>query len=389
MIAWRLDGQLCLLGPKYLLQSIEMKNLVIRADASSEMGTGHVMRCLTLANALRERGAAVFFVCREHDGHLCDLIEEQGFTVSRLPQPKAGYQPEGTPTHAAYLGGSWQEDAELTARAISKLDTKPDWLVVDHYALDERWERALRPSVGNIMVIDDLADRSHDCNVLLDDAYHENLECRYDGLIPDQCDKLLGSSYTLLRKEFADARRMDRRRDGVIRRVLVSLGGSDPANFTLEVIQAIRALNRPSLEIDIVVGTSHPSFADIERVCQAEANFHLHSQSTNMAQLMAAADLAISAGGFTSYELAYMGVPCLLLPISKAQDRLADGIVQHGAAMNLGLAETFPYKQLIEGFHELDRSPIRCLEMSRNGQQLVDGLGVQRVAYVLMDKFSP
>jgi UDP-2,4-diacetamido-2,4,6-trideoxy-beta-L-altropyranose hydrolase len=359
-----------------------MKNLVIRADASSRMGIGHVMRCLTLANALHERGVAVLFVCREHDGHLCNLIEKQGFTVSRLPR-KAGYRPEGTHARTACLGASWQEDSELTAKEISKLNSKPDWLVIDHYMLDERWERALRPSVGSIMVMDDLADRNHDCDVLLDDGYYDNFECRYDGLVPEKCERLLGPRYMLLRKEFADARRMHRHRDGVIRRVLVSLGGSDPANYTLEVIQAIRTLNRPSLEIDIVVGTSYPSFAEIERVCQAEANFHLHSQLTNMAQLMAASDIAVSAGGFTSYELAYMGVPSLLLPISKAQDKLADGIVKHGAAINLGLTEIFPFEQLLEGFHEVDRSPTRCLEMSRNGQQLVDGLGVQRVGYVL------
>jgi len=362
-----------------------MKHLMIRADASSQIGTGHVMRCLTLASELRERGGAVFFVCREHDGHLCSLIEEQGFTVSRLPQLKSGYQPEGTPAHAAWLGASWQEDAELTERALSKLDAKPDWLIVDHYALDERWEQALRPFVGNVMVIDDLADRSHNCSVLLDESYYDNYEIRYDGLIPENCEKLLGSAYTLLRKEFVDARRSLRFRDGFIKRVLVTLGGSDPG-YTLEAIQAIRRLNRPGLDIDIVVGKSNLNLADIKRVCQVVTNFHCHSESINMAQLMAEADLAVSAGGFTSYELAYMGVPLLLLPISKAQDELVEGLVKHGAAINLGLAETFPDQKLIEGFRELDGSPSRCLEMSRNGQLLVDGLGVQRVAHVLMGK---
>jgi UDP-2,4-diacetamido-2,4,6-trideoxy-beta-L-altropyranose hydrolase len=337
------------------------------------MGTGHVMRCLTLAAALRERGAAISFVCRQHDRHLCNLIEEQGFNVIRLPRL------------ASCPGASWQEDAELTARAVSALDSKPDWLVVDHYALDERWERALRPSVGRVMVIDDLANRRHDCDVLLDEGYYQHFETRYDGLIPGTCATLLGPRYTPIRKEFTDARRADRHRDGVIRQVLVSLGGSDPENHTSEVIRVFRTLDRPQLAIDIVVGKSNPNLADITRVCQAEPHFRCHSESTSMAQLMLSADLAVSAGGFTTYELAYMGVPTLLLPLSKAQETLAEGLVEHGAAINLGLTDTFPDGHLLDGFHELDGSPGRCLEMSRHGQQLVDGLGAQRVADFLLN----
>jgi UDP-2,4-diacetamido-2,4,6-trideoxy-beta-L-altropyranose hydrolase len=124
-----------------------MHTVVIRTDASSTIGSGQVMRCLTLAAALRTREMTVRFVSREHEGHLCDLIEERGFTVARLPRPKSGTTVENTPSHASWLGETWKNDAEQTRVAIEQLGHKADWLVVDHYGLDERWEQALRPAV--------------------------------------------------------------------------------------------------------------------------------------------------------------------------------------------------------------------------------------------------
>ena len=153
--------------------------MIVRTDASTTIGHGHVMRCLTLASALRERGANVSFVCRNHDGHLCDLIEERGFVVSRLPAPKAGLQAEDAPTHEAWLGSSEQEDAEQTRAVIEASGATPDWLVVDHYAIGWHWESAVRTSVGQIMVIDDLADRLHDRDVLLDQNIVPQMLARY------------------------------------------------------------------------------------------------------------------------------------------------------------------------------------------------------------------
>ena len=131
-------------------------NVVFRTDASLTIGTGHVMRCLTLANALRDRGADVSFVCREHEGHLCELITSEGFSVSRLPVSSMVEGETSTLAHAAWLGASWQEDAEKTREVIEFLAVAPDWLIVDHYGLDKQWEKELQSSVKNIFVIDDV-----------------------------------------------------------------------------------------------------------------------------------------------------------------------------------------------------------------------------------------
>jgi spore coat polysaccharide biosynthesis predicted glycosyltransferase SpsG len=170
---------------------------------------------------LRERGAAVFFICREHDGHLCDLIEERGFAVSRLPASKAGlFQAENTPAQAAWLGASWQEDAEQTRVAIEASGAKPDWLVVDHYAIDQRWERTLRTSAWRIMSIDDLADRAHDCDLLLDQNLVAQMYTRYRSKVPAACGLLLGPEYALLQTSYAELYDRVPPREGPIRRIV-------------------------------------------------------------------------------------------------------------------------------------------------------------------------
>ena len=181
------------------------------------------MRCLVLADAIRHQGGDAVFVCREHDGHLCDLIEELGFAVSRLPAPKAEYQANNTLRNAAWLGVPWQEDAEQTRVAIEPEGGNPDWLVVDHYALDERWESALRASVGRIMVIDDLADRRHNCELLLDQNLVAQMHTRYADKVPTACGMLLGPEYALLQPIYAELHDRIPPRGGPVRRIFIFL----------------------------------------------------------------------------------------------------------------------------------------------------------------------
>ncbi|MFH1884106.1 MAG: UDP-2,4-diacetamido-2,4,6-trideoxy-beta-L-altropyranose hydrolase, partial [Planctomycetota bacterium] len=227
---------------------------IIRADASGQIGTGHVMRCLTLADELRGRGAEVIFVCREFAGNLCGYIEEKGYIVHRLPVSNdQEHDFESNLKHASWLGADWQTDARQVEEVFKDLDTHLDWLVVDHYALDEKWEGYLRPYVKKIMVIDDLADRAHDCDLLMDQNFHENLESRYDGLVPPGCIKLLGPKYAALRPEFREVRKNLRKRDGHVKRIMIFFGGSDPTNETAKTLEAMYMLNRPDVAVDVVV----------------------------------------------------------------------------------------------------------------------------------------
>lgn len=270
--------------------------VVFRVDASLTVGHGHSIRCLTLASALRDRGAAVFFVCREHDGNLCELIEGQRFSVSRLPAPEAGTQCEDVLAHAAWLGATWQEDVEQTRVVIAALGVKPDWLVVDHYAADHRWEGALRRLVGRVMVIDDIADRQHDCDILLDQNLYADMDTRYTGKVPAHCRLLLGPRYALLREKFRQLREQVTPRTGPVTRVLVFFGGVDAGNCTARAIEALAHIGGYDLHVDVVIGAQHPCREQIETE-SAQYGFTCHVQTARMAELMAAADLAIGAGG--------------------------------------------------------------------------------------------
>lgn len=224
-------------------------HVVFRTDASLTIGTGHVTRCLTLAKALRESGAQTLFICREHEGHLCNHIEEQGFAVHRLPSPRKGFVPDDVSAHAAWLGATWQEDADSTVAAITSLQMKPEWLIVDHYGIDQRWEERLRPLVNRIMVIDDLADRHHDCDILLDQNLVPDLEIRYDSLIPEGCTRLLGPDYALLQPIYAELHDRIPPREGPIRRTLISFGGADSDNLTGRALEAVISLKRQYIDV--------------------------------------------------------------------------------------------------------------------------------------------
>jgi UDP-2,4-diacetamido-2,4,6-trideoxy-beta-L-altropyranose hydrolase len=194
--------------------------VAIRTDASSDIGTGHVMRCLALAEELKDKTAEVLFICREMPGHLADYIKEKGFLVSLLQSSENReilITDIGALPHANWLGTTWEQDTQETYQILNK---KPfwDWLIVDHYALDVRWDKSQRSFVNNIMVIDDLADRQHDCDILLDQNLYEGMELRYQELVPGTCKQLIGPKYALLRREFRKTRLRRRERDGSVAR---------------------------------------------------------------------------------------------------------------------------------------------------------------------------
>ncbi len=189
-------------------------NIVFRTDASINIGTGHVMRCLTLADELRLKCTDINFICREEPGNLVRYIENRGYKVHQLPGEI-----------------DIETDRKLTNKILSKCETKSDWLIIDHYDIDISYESPFREHVKMIMVIDDLANREHDCDLLLYQNYSQN-EGRYNGLVPEDCIHLLGPEYAILRPQFQKARGNLRKRDGGVNRILVFMGGADSKNIT-------------------------------------------------------------------------------------------------------------------------------------------------------------
>jgi UDP-2,4-diacetamido-2,4,6-trideoxy-beta-L-altropyranose hydrolase len=348
--------------------------IAFRVDASLQIGTGHFMRCLTLANALKQRGARVRFVSRHMPEYLREMLAANGHEFVLL---------EGNPTevasgdipHAHWLGTSQEVDAQSSIKALS--DQTWDWLVVDHYALDSRWESVLRNAARHILVIDDIADRQHDCNLLLDQNLYEDMATRYAGKVPPDCQLLLGPRYALLRDEFRRMREGIKPRAGEGRRVLVFLGGMDAENYTGTVIDALANADLADLHVDVVIGSRHPCRDSIEAKC-VQHGFSCHVQTHRMAELMAEADLAIGAGGSATWERCCLGLPTLTICVADNQRNQIAGAASEGLvyAPDLGPELATGLQRHIEAL--MENGYLRTA-ISRNGMRGVDGWGVLRV----------
>jgi UDP-2,4-diacetamido-2,4,6-trideoxy-beta-L-altropyranose hydrolase len=232
------------------------------------------------------------------------------------------------------LGADWTIDAEQTQIGIGA--RLVDWLIVDHYAIDARWERTLRPLCRKLMVIDDLADRVHDCDLLLDQNYYRNQNQRYVGLLTEQCRTLLGPGYVLLRPQFAETKKMYKERDGIVRRILVFFGGSDPTNLTGTVLSALQQLNKLEISVDVVVGLTNPNQKEIRALCDNLPNVNLYCNVSNMAALILKADLGIGAGGSAMWERCFLGLPTITVVSAENQLHTTEDVADIGAIEYLG-----------------------------------------------------
>lgn len=340
------------------------------------------MRCLTLAESLREKGASVQFVCRLHEGHLCELIEERGFKVTRLRAAKTTIRTEAHLAHSAWLGASWQDDAEQTCAGIGAMGIKPDWLIVDHYALDEQWEQSLRPFVDRVFAIDDLADRKHDCDVLLDQNLVENIQARYNKKVSRYCTLLLGPQYALLQRIYADLRDRIPPREGPIKRILIFFGGADERNLTGLALQALINLNRPDIKADVVFRGDSYHADNIRKQAEGRANVHLHSNLPSLASLVAQADLALGASGATSWERLCLGLPTLVVTLAENQKPIAECLHRRKLAHWLGHVDEVSVGQLEQVLAERIEQGIDIVD-SLNCRATVDGRGAERVRSVI------
>jgi UDP-2,4-diacetamido-2,4,6-trideoxy-beta-L-altropyranose hydrolase len=360
------------------MDSNKKAQVIFRCDASLEIGTGHVMRCLTLANALRLQGSVCRFVCKEFSGNLKNRIQQDGFEVVFLPPALAeidkGQKESNLPKHFPWLGGSWQDDAEQTIAAIGS--NKPSWLIVDHYGIDIRWEKVLRPHVEKIMVIDDLADREHDCDLLLDQNLVANIDQRYEGLLPEKSVRLLGPKYAILQPEYAELRKKAKVREGTVNRILIYFGGADIDNLSGMALEAFGSLQLNNILVDVVINPKSPHAEALKNQTKREKNITCHENLPSLAPLMINADLSIGAGGATSWERCCLGLPSIVVPISHNQIELTKYLSKINA-----IATLIPCKNEMEkNFRFFISSRSKKLKsMSLKSFSLVDGLGTNRL----------
>lgn len=315
--------------------------IAFRVDASATIGTGHVMRCLTLADTLMQQGASCRFISRHLPNYLQVLIESKGHQSIRVSDGSTAETSDELP-HAHFLGTSQAQDAEQTRAALKNL--KPAWLVIDHYAIDYRWESSLRPFTDKLMVIDDLADRDHDCDLLVDQNLYPDMDRRYREKIPKMAEALLGAKYAILRQEFSEARKRAQVRTGQARRILIFFGGMDTANYTLPVLRAIKSSQLKALKVDVVIGAEHPTRESISNICQ-DQGYRCHIQTKKMAELLLQADLAIGAGGSTSWERCCLGLPSLAYIVAPNQEALT-GHADSLGILKVGRADIHDFKAL-------------------------------------------
>ena len=344
-----------------------------RVDASAQIGTGHLMRCLTLADALRKSGAEVRFVSRHMPEHLRTMVREGGHEFTLLHRGEDNATDDRLP-HARWLGTSQAIDAQDTVQALS--DLQWDWLVVDHYALDAQWERALYGTAKRILVIDDLADRLHDCDLLLDQNFYSDTDARYVDKVPTRCKLLLGPRYALLREEFRRLHTEVRARSGPVRSVLVCFGGVDAENHTARSIEALAGIGSGDLQVQVVIGAQHPARAEIQALC-ARYGYACHVQTARMAELIVAADMAVGAGGAATWERCCLGLPTLTLCLADNQRKLIEDSARSG--LLYALAHGCDQSGLRRHIQSLIENPGLRELISRNGIDTVDGRGTLRV----------
>ena len=298
--------------------------VIFRVDASLQIGSGHVMRCLTLAEVLRENGAKVKFICREHGGNLIKKIKEKNFQVIEL---EVSNNTDGKLKHASWLGSTQQQDA-LDCIEILKLE-KTEWIIIDHYAIDKQWQNLVRSYCKNLMVIDDLADRKHLCDILLDQTYGRDKR-EYESLVPKSCKMLLGSQYALLRPEFAKWRpySLDRRSKPEFKHLLINMGGVDVDNVTGQVLDELKPCNLPSdINITVVMGGAAPHVESViikasALPCKTEVKINVD----NMAEIMANSDISIGASGATTWERCCLGLPTIQIITAYNQGLIANNL---------------------------------------------------------------
>lgn len=337
--------------------------IAIRADASLTIGSGHIARCLTLASKLRDLGAHLTFLCQSGEGSLLDLVRASNFSAISL-----GYNENVVEA----------EDAEL---CLKVLGSKVDCVIVDHYQLGKSWENLMHQATGAIMVIEDQAIREHSCEILLDqNASGDDLN-PYCNLVPASCHCLLGTHFVLLRDEFKVARQALKPSSGSISRVLISFGGSDPLNLTEKALRGVMGLNE-SFCGDVVIGQGNPHQVTFEKLCQqSRGKWQLHVQTTQMAQLMQKADLAIGAGGTTHWERCLLGLPALIVTVADNQVKTTRLLSDQGACLWLGDGRSFQSAKLKSSLQQLIDKPQLLEQMAQNAYNVVpDAGGAERVA---------
>lgn len=352
--------------------------VAIRVDSSTEVGSGHLMRCLALARALKDSSVDSAFVMRDHKGNLNHRVVEAGFSLRSLPLNVCE-----DPSFLPRLGTEANTDALETLDFLN--DYNPDWLVVDHYSIGAAWERTIRVAGVPILVIDDLANRNHDCDALLDQNFPPDDPCRYKNLVPSGCLRFLGPRYVLLNPKFSSERRrlIDNPRP-TRDDILVSFGSTN--NLNLAEI-TYEALKHPSLQrhrVNLVLGADHDNYDAVRRLFSNRPNTRLFGPQPDLVSLMSSAQLSIGAGGSTIWERRCLGLRSVVVSIASNQEPLCRMLSDLGMINYVGTLETISSTMVAVACEAELRQPPPDIMSESNSPYDVDGDGAKRIAQFMI-----
>ena len=332
--------------------------LYVRADADRKQGIGHIMRCLALGQAWQDQKGTLTFISHCESERLKQRIQGEACNYISLetmhPEPA---------------------DLESVLSMLNKkADKHKDWVVLDGYHFTPDYQKAICEADMRLLVIDDMnhLPRYHADIILNQNSHAQELtyNCDEDTIL------LLGTSYVFLRREFIKYRNIKRMIPKYARKILLSFGGADSDNVTLKVVQALRLLCELQMDITIVVGPAYAYKDILDDVLNSSGlTYHLLINPPNMVELMAAADLAITAGGGTYWELAFMGVPCLMFILAENQQPVAEELAKLEMVSNLGWYHLLSNAEIATAIHSLALSEAARKNMSRQGQSLISGEG--------------
>lgn len=310
--------------------------IAFRTDASDQIGTGHFMRCITLADKLKKHSVKIRFISRDLPQHLIEMLNSKDFEYTPLKKIITKELIDELP-HARWLGTSQIIDAQETIQSLT--NNIWDWMVVDHYALDERWENIIIKSVKQLMVIDDLANRNHNCDILLDQNLNRS-EADYKQLVPKKCDLFVGVRYALVREEFWSLRNKKKTPNTTLKKnILVFFSGADINNYTGRTLEILSTREFSGINVDVIIGANNKFSEEIKLKC-SNFKFHCHIQTKNMAEFMHKADLFIGGGGGSINERIVMKLPSVAIAVSSNQIEPLEKLSDTGSCIYLGPGES-------------------------------------------------
>ena len=349
------------------------KNFFIRVDGSSDIGTGHIIRCLAIAEILKNTFDKITFLTKSSAGTLINIIKNKGFDVIILKSD-----------NVSSVENTSNFDIEIKIIKTHLKSSKNDlnFLLIDHYELDINYESNLRDTFKRIFVIDDLANRKHDCDLLIDQNYYENFSSRYTNLIPKNTIKLLGPKYAILRLEFINSKKLTQK-NFEPKKILISYGGSDPTNECKKILLAISSLKTREFHVTAVAGIHNKNFESLKKEFSSYENIEIFQHIDNFSKLLSNTDLCFGAGGTTTWERMYFGIPSFVTIISQDQKESVEFLSKTGHIINLGFSENMTHKEYLKC---LERINPKVLEkMSLKNQKLIDGNGTNRIKKQIMD----